>query len=143
MASDIASETFARAFELRARYRPQTETALPWLLGIATRVAANERRREARRFRAYAAAASSATTGEPGLPDGDVMAALGRVKRRDRDALLLHVWGDLTYDEIAAALEIPIGTVRSRINRARRQLREILALEPGPQLITEGRYDRA
>jgi RNA polymerase sigma factor (sigma-70 family) len=65
------------------------------------------------------------------------------VKRRDRDALLLHVWGDLTYDEIAAALEIPIGTVRSRINRARRQLREILALEPGPQLITEGRYDRA
>ena len=86
-AADLASETFARAFERRARYRPETPTALPWLLGIATRVAANERRREARQFRAYAAALEPAGHGELAAPDGDVLAALGRLKRGDRDAV--------------------------------------------------------
>ena len=41
----------------------------------------------------------------------------------DRDALLLHAWADLTYTEIALATGIPVGTVRSRIHRARTQLR--------------------
>jgi RNA polymerase sigma-70 factor (ECF subfamily) len=45
----------------------------------------------------------------------------------DRDALLLLAWGDLSYAEIASALQIPIGTVRSRINRARQQLGDALA----------------
>ena len=52
--------------------------------------------------------------------------ALGKLRRGDRDALLLMAWGELSYEEIAQALEIPVGTVRSRINRARRLLRELL-----------------
>jgi RNA polymerase sigma-70 factor (ECF subfamily) len=143
-AADLASETFSRAFERRARYRPDTPTALPWLLGIGTRVAANERRREARRFRAYAAAAEPAGHGELSAPGGEVIALLARLKRGDRDAFLLLVWGELAYDEIAAALEIPLGTVRSRIHRARQQLREALSAPPdGDPKTPEGSYNRA
>ena len=47
------------------------------------------------------------------LPDGE------------RDALVLHVWEGLTYDDIATAIDVPVGTVRSRLNRARRRLREL------------------
>jgi RNA polymerase sigma-70 factor (ECF subfamily) len=48
------------------------------------------------------------------LPDGE------------REALLLFVWEDLSYQSVAEALELPIGTVRSRLNRARARLRELL-----------------
>ena len=53
-------------------------------------------------------------------------AALATLHVRDRDVLLLFAWGQLRYDEIAAALDIPTGTVRSRLNRARRQTRAVL-----------------
>jgi RNA polymerase sigma factor (sigma-70 family) len=52
--------------------------------------------------------------------------ALATLGRGDRDTLLLVVWGELTYEEAARALGIPVGTVRSRLNRARRKLRERL-----------------
>ena len=45
----------------------------------------------------------------------------------ERDALLLHVWEGLSYDEVAAALGVPVGTVRSRLHRARGRLRELVA----------------
>jgi RNA polymerase sigma-70 factor (ECF subfamily) len=54
--------------------------------------------------------------------------ALTRLPDGERDALLLYAWEELTYDEIAAALDIPVGTVRSRLNRARRRLRELPAV---------------
>ncbi len=57
---------------------------------------------------------------------GPLAAALAGIKERDRDVLLLFAWGDLGYEEIAAVLDIPIGTVRSRLNRARRQTRAVL-----------------
>ena len=47
-----------------------------------------------------------------------------RMIARDRDALLLYAWGDLDYEGVARALGVPVGTVRSRLNRARRQLRQ-------------------
>jgi RNA polymerase sigma factor (sigma-70 family) len=56
--------------------------------------------------------------------------ALGALPVNDRDALLLMAWADLTDAEIAAALHIPLGTVRSRIHRARRQLRAHLETTP-------------
>jgi uncharacterized glyoxalase superfamily protein PhnB len=55
----------------------------------------------------------------------DVVDAIAALPDGERDALLLHAWEDLGYEEIARALEIPIGTVRSRLNRARRRLREL------------------
>jgi RNA polymerase sigma-70 factor (ECF subfamily) len=53
-------------------------------------------------------------------------AALAALAARDRDVLLLIAWADLSYDQVASALEIPVGTVRSRLNRARRKVREAL-----------------
>ena len=53
-------------------------------------------------------------------------AALAALSTRDRDVLLLIAWGDLTYEEVADALGIPIGTVRSRLHRARSHLRAAL-----------------
>lgn len=57
---------------------------------------------------------------------GPLAAALAGLKARDRDVFLLLAWGQLTYEEIAAVLEVPVGTVRSRLNRARRQTRAAL-----------------
>jgi RNA polymerase sigma factor (sigma-70 family) len=53
-------------------------------------------------------------------------AALSRLSRGDRDVLLLVAWCDFSYEEVAAALGIPLGTVRSRLNRARRKVRDAL-----------------
>ena len=51
---------------------------------------------------------------------------LADLPRRDRDALLLLAWGGLGYQEIARALGVPVGTVRSRLHRARSRLRDVL-----------------
>ena len=106
---------------------------------------ARHRRTEARRWRALARLESGVETADDNsdrvvdtvtaaklLPD--VVSAISRLAATDRDALLLHVWEHLTYEEVAAALGIPVGTVRSRINRARTKLRELTAVS-GEQLI--------
>jgi len=56
--------------------------------------------------------------------------ALARLARPDRDALLLVAWEQLSYEEVARALDIPVGTVRSRLHRARTKIREALAGTP-------------
>ena len=136
IADDLASETFMTAFRVRARYDHARPDARPWLLGIATNLVRHHRRAEVRRLRAYerlevehtagideemVAARADAAAAKP-----QIARALARIPDGDRDALLLHAWADLTYAEIALALEIPIGTVRSRIHRARQRLRELL-----------------
>jgi len=135
-ADDIVAETFTRAFDQRHRYRNEYADARPWLLGIATNVMRHHHRSEATRLRAYARVGpdetsdgvelSAVSRADASAARAALSAALVRLKRGDRDALLLMAWADLSYEEIAAALDIPLGTVRSRINRARRQLRELL-----------------
>lgn len=133
---DIASEVFVRAFDHRRRYDGQRPDARPWLYGIATNLIAGARRTEGRRLRAFARLGYDPVS----WPDDDVHAridasreaavlgaALRALSAPDRDAVLLQAWGDLNYDEIAHALGIPVGTVRSRLHRARRQIREHLA----------------
>jgi RNA polymerase sigma-70 factor (ECF subfamily) len=153
MADDIAAETFIRAFERRAAYDPTAERALPWLLGIALNLLAHHRRSEARQFRALAAAGgleprhSPDDTGDSRL-DADttqrLIAGLEQLDEYDREALLLYAWGELKYHEIADVLGIPVGTVRSRMNRARRKLRQALETSPNEnvvQLRREGAHD--
>lgn len=137
VAEDIMSETFLVAFERRTSYDSAFDSALPWLLGIATTLAHKHARVEARAWKGLVAEHNAASV-EPDNIERlgariDAAASMGRVSvvmRRmragDRDVLLLHAWGDLTYEQIAQALEIPIGTVRSRLNRARRSLRAAL-----------------
>ncbi|MFE9691233.1 RNA polymerase sigma factor [Micromonospora sp. NPDC005806] len=141
-ADDLLAETFLVAFRRRAAYRPIVGVR-PWLFGIATNLLRHHVRAEERRYRALA---RLATTEEPPAPVEDVIdrldaravrrdlaAALATLHRRDRDVLLLTAWVDLSYEEIAAVLDVPVGTVRSRLHRARRLTR--IALDPA--LITE------
>jgi RNA polymerase sigma factor (sigma-70 family) len=138
VADDLAAETFIRAFERRAAYDPAAPRALPWLLGIALNLLAHHRRSEARQLRALAAAGarepSESADEAGGRLDADtterLIAGLEQLDDYDREALLLYAWGELRYQEIADVLRIPVGTVRSRLNRARRKLRQ--ALEPDP-----------
>jgi RNA polymerase sigma-70 factor (ECF subfamily) len=55
-----------------------------------------------------------------------IAAALARLSQPDRDTVLLVDWAELSYDQAASALRVPVGTVRSRLNRARRKVREAL-----------------
>jgi RNA polymerase sigma-70 factor, ECF subfamily len=137
-ADDVASQTFTVAFAHRGRYRDDLGTARPWLLGIATNLMRAEHRGDARVALIVERLGSEATTSSSGAPpagasaasedDGRLSMALAHLQPEQRDALLLHALGELSYAEIAAALEIPIGTVRSRISRACAALRT--ELEP-------------
>jgi RNA polymerase sigma factor (sigma-70 family) len=134
---ELVSETFATAFDRRGRYRREYPDARPWLFGIATNLMRHHRRSERARLAAYArvdpAEPVDGVDGEAlerldaRAGRGELARALGKLRRGDRDALLLLAWGELSYEEIALALDIPVGTVRSRINRARRRLRELLS----------------
>lgn len=122
---DLAAEVFVRAFHARGRYRAEHESALPWLLGVANNVIADHRRLEQRRL----ATMQRITAEAPGLLEHDhaglapeLVAALRALPASERDTLLLVVWGELTQDEAAIALGVPVGTVSSRITRARKRL---------------------
>jgi RNA polymerase sigma-70 factor (ECF subfamily) len=133
-ADDLASQTFVIAFAARARFRPEFSDARPWLLGIATKLLANDRRAEQRLLETYGQLSGDARrvvqVSSPPDSDRDVAAALAKLDPSQRDVLLLHAWGELSYEEIAGTLGIPLGTVRSRLARARANLQ--IELEPGP-----------
>jgi RNA polymerase sigma-70 factor (ECF subfamily) len=135
-ADAIVGEVFRIAFERRHTFDRQRPTARPWLYGIATHLLAKHRRSEARRLRAVARLATQRlAAGDPaeGVVDAvdaaslwdRVASVVTALPEPERDALLLHAWEGLSYDDVADALGIPVGTVRSRLNRARRRLREL------------------
>jgi RNA polymerase sigma-70 factor (ECF subfamily) len=135
-ADGMVGEVFRIAFEKRRSYDLQRPLARPWLYGIATNLVAKHRRREARRIRATARLAAQrlpaldmAEASDNRLDARDRWArmadAVAALPEPERDALILLVWETLSYEHIADALDIPIGTVRSRINRARNRLREL------------------
>ena len=123
LADEIAAETFTRAFDRRRRYDRSREDARPWLLGISANLLRHHWRSERRRLDAYSRSAWREQGELSGPIAAELAAALKAMPRRQREPLLLFAWGDLSYEEIAAALGLPLGTVRSRISRARRRLR--------------------
>jgi RNA polymerase sigma factor (sigma-70 family) len=138
LAEEVTAEAFARAFEARGRYVAAHPVALPWLLGIASNVMRRHWRTERRRLDAYARAAGQERRDvAPPAVDGEVLRAVARLPRRQREVLLLAAWADLTYAEIAQALGLPIGTVRSRLARARSRLGDDASLDPSPAVATE------
>ncbi|HTQ89863.1 MAG TPA: RNA polymerase sigma factor [Streptosporangiaceae bacterium] len=136
IADDVVAETFLAAFRRRKRYDLRRRDARPWLYGIAANVIGKYRRAEVRMLRAFARTGADPVTDDySDRIDGrvsaaavqrDLAAALAGLTAGDRDVLLLIAWADLSYEETAAALRIPVGTVRSRLNRARRKVREAL-----------------
>jgi RNA polymerase sigma factor (sigma-70 family) len=138
-AEALLGDVFRIAFEKRATYDCRRPCARPWLYGIATNLLARHRRSEARRVRATAralaqhVAAGTAVDPAEGVDEAlDARAlwlrvgdAVAELPETERDVMLLFVWEELSYDEIATALNVPVGTVRSRLNRARGRLREL------------------
>jgi RNA polymerase sigma-70 factor, ECF subfamily len=125
---DIAAETFRIAFDERTRFDPARGDAGPWLYGIATNLLRRWFRTRSRARLAPGAdehdfADDALGRAEASQLGPELAAALRDVAAADRDALLLHAWADLTYTEIAEATGVPVGTVRSRIHRARTRLR--------------------
>jgi RNA polymerase sigma-70 factor (ECF subfamily) len=118
LAEEVAAETFARAFAQRRRYDGRPDP-VPWLLGIATNVMRRHWRSERRRLDAYARVAAQQVAYVDAAEAEQAIRAVARLPRRQREVVLLHVWADLSYEQIARALDIPVGTVRSRLNRAR------------------------
>jgi RNA polymerase sigma-70 factor (ECF subfamily) len=126
LADDLASEVFVTAFGRRASYDLERDDARPWLYGIAVNVIRGHRRSELRRLRAYARAAAYGrveTVEAADSLDPELASALLRLDDDDRNLVLLFAWAGLSYEELAQALEIPLGTVRSRLSRARAGLR--------------------
>lgn len=141
LADDLMAETFLAAFGQRGRYDQTYVDARPWLYGIATKVLHRQRRTETRQYRALARtgldpASDGALDGAlarvtAGAATRRIAAALARLSVRERDVLLLVAWENLTYTEVAQALDIPVGTVKSRLHSARRRLRARLTdLDP-------------
>ena len=131
-ADDLAARTFMVGFERRGGYRDELGSARPWLMGIATNMLREEYRHEQRQLVTMAQLSNEAVVsangslgGEP-HEDPDLAGALARLDSEQREALVLHVWGELSYAEVALSLQIPIGTVRSRISRACASLRSDL-----------------
>ena len=140
VADDIVADTFLTAFSKRARYDPSVaRDARPWLYGIAANLIGKHTRSEVRMLRAYARTGTDPvltqqeTTADDALSrvEGaaahrDLARALATLTEGDREVLLMIAWADLSYAEVAAALGIPVGTVRSRLSRARTRIRAAL-----------------
>jgi RNA polymerase sigma factor (sigma-70 family) len=137
LADDLASQVFLVAFDRRDRYDRTRASARPWLLGIATNLIHGKRRQEIRQLRAYGKAGVETVAdpleGVEARADArrlrpQLAAVLAALPKDEVDPLLLFAWAELSYEEIAEALEMPVGTVKSRLSRARRRVREQLRL---------------
>jgi RNA polymerase sigma-70 factor (ECF subfamily) len=147
LADELAADTFVLAFERRATCRAD-KSVLPWLYGIATNLLRRRLRAECRQLRAYARTGvdpwvayedEAAARVDDAALGGRLARALVAMRPRERDALLLYALADLSYQEIAIALDVPLGTVRTRLHRARRAARRELAAEADVfPLVTSG-----
>ena len=152
VADDVLGQTFLIAYERRGSYDRTRPDARPWLYGIAGNLVRRHQRDEVRQYQALARtgvdpvlechASRVADRVDAGAWSRDLAAALADLAPPDRDVLLLFAWAQLSYPEIAAALDIPVGTVRSRLHRARGAVRAALPALTGlrglPQPCLEG-----
>jgi RNA polymerase sigma-70 factor (ECF subfamily) len=138
VADDLVAETFLVAWEQRARYDPSRGTARAWLFGIATNLLRRHARTEAATLRAMARdagravaveseEAASASRVDADRAARELAVGLAALRPEERDVLLLVAWAHLRPVEIAAALELDVGTVRTRLHRARTRLRRHLS----------------
>jgi len=145
-AADLTAEVFRLAFAARSRFDPTYPSARPWLYGFALNVwrgHLRSRDREAWALRRLASApVVPNVAGEAATDDAldaarrwpAVAQAIEALPPDEREALLLLAWEELSYAEIALATRVPVGTVRSRINRARARLREPAAASGQPSI---------
>ncbi|OBQ49189.1 RNA polymerase subunit sigma [Streptomyces sp. H-KF8] len=152
-AEDVMAATFMEAWRLRDRVDPEGGSLRPWLLGIATNTARNQYRSNRR----YRAAAQAAAAAERSVPDhaeevadrldgrerlAAALTALASLRRPEREVIVLCLGEGMDYETAAEVLGIPVGTVASRLSRARKKLRGKAEAEPAPSR-PPGRAGRA
>ena len=133
-AEDLVSIVFLEAWRRLDKPLPRGKE-LPWLFGIATNVVRNRRRAERRHVAALGRVPKPSP--EPSFADdsdkrvddeelmGRALGLVARLSRREQEVFALCAWSGLSYEDAAIALRIPVGTVRSRLSRARARLREL------------------
>lgn len=138
VAEDLASEVFVQAAPRAHTFDPDRGVLRGWIFGIATHQLSRHYREEERAYRAYARTGVDPVTDAGAETDRAIdrvdsqshrpvlLTALADLADGDRDVLLLVAHAQLTYAEVAHALDLPVGTVRSRLNRARRLVRAAL-----------------
>lgn len=133
-ADDLVQDTIARALSRLHLWRPAASIR-PWLFTIMHNLFLNERRRSSRTKPLVGESA------EPGLDRADSRAvlddldrALGQLGEDQRAAILLVGVEEMSYDEAARVLGIPIGTLMSRLSRGRKQLRRLLDGDGRPRI---------
>lgn len=132
-AEDLLSAVFLAAWGRRQRIPAGRE--LPWLYGVATNVIRNHRRSQRRRLRIMTRLSGereASYRSDEGEQEGvepsrlvQLLEGLAALRQGEQDVFVLCVWQELTYEEAAQALGIPVGTVRSRLSRARKKLQEL------------------
>jgi RNA polymerase sigma factor (sigma-70 family) len=142
-AEDLTSVVFLEAWRRHKELSPERDSVLPWLLGVANNVLRN-RYRSVRNYR-DALDRLPAMSAEPDPADDiagriddehqmrRVLTAVNRLPLADQEVLSLCVWAGLSYDDAAIALDLPVGTVRSRLSRARARLKKLSASSPGDE----------
>jgi RNA polymerase sigma factor (sigma-70 family) len=139
-ADELTGDVFVAAFAQRARFDTSRGTVVAWLYGIAANLTRARLRREGRAYRALKRFESHDVP--TASPIDEAVAALDheqdlvRVREalvalsdQDRELILLVAWEELSYAEVAEVVGVPIGTVRSRLSRARQRLRELTNLD--------------
>jgi RNA polymerase sigma-70 factor (ECF subfamily) len=138
-ADEYAGDVFVAAFTARVRYDPDLGSVRAWLLGIAVNIKRTRARSDRRGRRAWGRVGRergghedlgyefAADRVDYGRQLAWVADFLRELPDTDRDMLVLYAWAELTYTEISEALGIEVGTVRSRLSRARARLRELIA----------------
>jgi RNA polymerase sigma factor (sigma-70 family) len=134
VAEDLVSIVFLEAWRRINKPLPSGKE-LPWLLGIATNVVRNRRRAERRHAAALRRVPEPRP--EPTFADdsdqrvddevliGRALALVARLPGREQEVFALCAWSELSYEDAGFVLGIPVGTVRSRLSRARARLREL------------------
>ncbi|MBU0639589.1 MAG: sigma-70 family RNA polymerase sigma factor [Planctomycetes bacterium] len=152
-AEDLVQETYLKAYKAFASFEMREYGIKPWLLKILHNTFLNRRARESRAPKATdqqtleqmqeASSSDGDVNNPPELDyehlDQEVKEAIDGLQPEFRSVLLLWATMELSYQEIADILSVPIGTVMSRLHRARRQLTRVLyEYARANRLVTEG-----
>ncbi len=146
-AEELTAAVFFQAWRRRGQIVLAHDSALPWLLGVARLLLRNARRADRRYRQALDRLRAEAAT--PAAPDDPAESAAGRVDseramtalraaiaalpRHQREVIELCIWSGLDQQAAAAALGVSVGTVKSRLHRARQRLAADLAPVPEDQ----------
>jgi RNA polymerase sigma factor (sigma-70 family) len=132
LAEDLTATVFLEAWRRRRAVQFDHQDAVrPWLFGVALNVLRNETRRRRRYVRALIALGAPRPVpdvAERAAEEAEmrrILSAVGKLPRHEQDVIALCVFADLSYADAAAVLGVPIGTVRSRLARARERLGEL------------------